>query len=61
MPPKKGFALLGVLCAVVALASGCPAPIHQIPGTAAGTYTVTVTATPSSGTAQQTTISLNVQ
>jgi Pro-kumamolisin, activation domain/Putative Ig domain len=55
-----------VLFAVMAVATGCGAGSSggggvTNPGTTPGAYTVTVTATPSTGSAQMTTITVNVQ
>ena len=61
---RRGLVLLGMaLLAVVIVGTSCGSSGGSgvnIPGTTPGAYTVTVTATPSSGSAQQTMITLNV-
>jgi hypothetical protein len=57
--PLAGLLAVVVLAGVSCNGSGYKAP-GSSPGTTAGTYTITVTATPNSGTAQTTTVSVVV-
>jgi hypothetical protein len=60
---RRGMVLLGTaLFAVVVVGTSCGSSSGggSNPGTTVGTYTVTVTGTPSSGSAQQTTVTLTV-
>jgi len=65
---RRQAAFLTLLVSMVALGAGCGGTSPSgsgtgggNPGTTAGTYTIAVTATPSTGTAQSTVIEVNVQ
>jgi hypothetical protein len=63
---RRGLVLLAMLIfAVIAVGTSCGSPnnisISGNPGTTIGMYTITVTATPVSGAAQTTAITVNVQ
>lgn len=64
---RRGMVVLAMaLCAVIFVGTSCSSnngggTVPTNPGTTVGTYTITVTATPSGGTSQQSPITINVQ